>query len=180
MYNITKRLQVAWAAFNRFLMAAGVAMLVIMALSVVINVVVRIFGPSIVGVTQASEMLLVGTIMLTLAWTQLKGRHIKVDLFLSKMAVRWQHFFTAFACTVGICFFAVVLLEGAKEAWNAYVTGEWAFGVDNMYTWPAKSLVPMGCCVMCIQLLIDAIAEIRGLTDRANANRSKKEEAGHS
>ncbi len=135
-------------------------MLAAIVLATDVNILLR-FGSPIMGVVEVSEFLLIGTIFLTIAWTQLQGKHIRVTLVTSRFPQKWQDILIVVTNAIGIAIFVLITWKAGQAAWNALIYGETAYGQEGLYTWPARSLVPLGCGTLCIQLLIQSVEKIR-------------------
>ena len=71
-----------------------------------------------------------------------------------------QYALSIIAKVIGLLFFALVAYKGLGNAYNAFIYGEFAYGERGLYAWPAKSMVPIGAAMICIQLAIETAKKI--------------------
>lgn len=118
------------------------------------------------GVFELNEVLLVVCVYLGLAWTQIERGHIRVVLILGRLSPKWAVTLDIL-CWIG-CFIFLALLgfQSGKEALSSYQIREFRWGSVQMPIWWAKALVPIGCWMTCIQLLIDIWEDIARLLGR--------------
>lgn len=118
------------------------------------------------GVFELNEVLLVVCVYLGLAWTQIERGHIRVVLILGRLSRKWAVALDM-VCWIGcFVFLALLGLQSGKEALSSYQIKEFRWGSVQMPIWWAKALVPIGCWMTCIQLLIDIWEDIARLLGR--------------
>ena len=107
------------------------------------------------GVFELNEVLLVITVFLGITWTQIERGHTRVVLVLRRMPIRRAIKVDILCWIICILFLGILGLQSGKEALRSYQISEFRWGAVQMPIWWAKALVPLGCWLTCIQLLVD-------------------------
>jgi len=112
------------------------------------------------GVFELNEVLMVVLVFLGIAWTQMERGHTRVVLVLRKMPIRWAIKLDIICWIICIFFLGILGLQSGKEALRSFQMNEFRWGAVQMPIWWAKALVPLGCWLTCIQLLMDIWLDI--------------------
>lgn len=115
------------------------------------------------GVFELNEVLLVMVVYLGITWTQIERGHTRVILMLRKLPIRWAIKLDIVCWIICFLFLAVLGLQTGKEALRSYQISEFRWGAVQMPIWWAKALVPLGCWLTCLQLLMDIWVDISRL-----------------
>jgi len=107
------------------------------------------------GVFELNEVLLVITVFLGITWTQAERGHTRVVLMMRKLPIRRAIQLDLICWALCFVFLAILGLQTGKEALRSFEINEFRWGAVQMPIWWAKALVPLGCWLTCIQLLID-------------------------
>ena len=143
----------------------------IMILSTTLDTTSRyLFNNPIAGVFELNEVLLVVCIYMGLAWTQIERGHIRVEFLLARASPRTRHILNILAWTTTFLFVAILCWQTTKGAIDSIRIWEFRWGSIQMPIWWAKSLVPLGCLMFCIQLLLDIMLESRQLKTISEKN----------
>lgn len=133
----------------------GIAGLVVLMLVTVVNVIVRMFGSTIIGAYELSGLMLALAASSAIVYRALKAGHLMVDILFAKLpqgtrkAVR---ILTAF-----ISFVATGFLAGATVRWIAeegFAEKSEVLGVPVL---PFKCVWAFGLSLLCIVFLLNAI-----------------------
>jgi TRAP-type C4-dicarboxylate transport system permease small subunit len=114
----------------------------------------------IAGVFELNEVLLVVLVFLGISWTQQERGHTRVVLVMRKMPIRRAIKMDILCWTLCFIFLAIIGFQSGREALRAYQINEFRWGSVQMPIWWAKALVPLGCWLTCIQLLLDIWVDI--------------------
>jgi TRAP-type C4-dicarboxylate transport system permease small subunit len=114
----------------------------------------------IAGIFELNEVLLVVLVFLGIAWTQMERGHTRVVLVMRKMPIRWAIRMDILCWIICFFFLGILGLQSGKEALRSFHINEFRWGSVQMPIWWAKAIVPVGCWLTCIQLLIDIWADI--------------------
>ena len=144
-----------------YLAIAGIICLTVIALDVLLMIGLRIPGKYILGTQELTQLLLLGVMMLPLAWTQLKRRHIRVEILTNRLSATWNYILNIVGNLDGIFIFSLFVWQVGRSTVIAYHTKEYLMYGVSYPAWPAKMLVVLGCSFLCVQLLLDSVVEIR-------------------
>ncbi len=118
------------------------------------------------GIFELNEVLLVVLVFLGIGWTQMERGHTRVVLVMRKLSIRWAIRFDILCWILCFSFLLILGIQSGKEALRSFSINEFRWGSVQMPIWWAKALVPIGCWLTCIQLLIDIwvdIGRLKGL-----------------
>ena len=118
------------------------------------------------GVFELNEVLLVVVVYLGITWTQSERGHTRVVMVMRKMPIRWAIKMDIICWIICFLFLGILGLQSGKEALRSFQINEFRWGSVQMPIWWAKAIVPLGCWLTCIQLLIDIgvdIGRLKGL-----------------
>lgn len=140
---------------------AGVA-LVLMMLHVVADVIMKfVFNLPIPGTLEVVAFYyMVAAVFLPLAYVELKGAHITVDLVFDRMPRVLQRVALAlgFACSAG--FFSILAYQTWLDAVEAYEVGEIVMGAVALPIWPSRFVLPLGFAIIALASIIRLIREV--------------------
>jgi TRAP-type C4-dicarboxylate transport system permease small subunit len=107
------------------------------------------------GVFELNEVLLVIVVFMSVSWTQAERGHTRVVLGMRRLSIR-NAVKLDIVCWV-LCFVFLGLMgwQSAREAIRSFEIDEFRWGSVQMQIWWAKGLVPIGCWLTCLQLVID-------------------------
>ncbi|MEJ8574993.1 TRAP transporter small permease [Microbaculum marinum] len=146
----------AFIAFDRGLAdIAGAALVVMMVMTAISSFGRFFFSMPVPDVEAIAEMLLVGVVFLPLAYTQAKREHVVVTLFTDHMRAGIRARLIWFGVVVGIAGFAILLYALSKGALRAYESGDAYLGVNQIVTWPARTLAVVGTAALIVRLALD-------------------------
>jgi TRAP-type C4-dicarboxylate transport system permease small subunit len=142
--------------------AAGLVF--IMIFPTTIDVIFRyIMEEPLPAIFQLTEFMMVGVVYLGISYVQSLKEHIKIEMATSWLPPRGRDFLDVFAYLVGLLLFAIITWQSGRLAWEAWVTQDYTMGIIHFPFWPAKSIIPIGCGLLCIRLLLDIFLGIQGL-----------------
>ena len=118
------------------------------------------------GTIEISEVALVVCIYLGIAWTQQERGHTRVALILTKLPPKKQVIFDILIWIICFIFLFIIGWETGLEFIRSYQISEFRWGSIQMPIWWAKGLVPLGCWMTCLQIIIDVFIDIKRLTGR--------------
>ncbi len=118
------------------------------------------------GVFELNEVILVICVYMGLAWTQIERGHIRVTAFVYRSHERTQVKTDILAWSVTFVFIFLLGYQSAIGALESFQIREFRWGSVQMPIWWAKALVPIGCWMMNVQLIIDIWKDIEKLRGR--------------
>lgn len=144
----------------RLATAVAISAMVILVVADAVGRSIRIPVPGAVEITE--EYLMVAIVFLSIGFTHVEGRHIRIELF-----ERWMPWIGGTFVRIGIA--AISLIYFALIAWQGLDQTRGAFAIDKRSTselaypiGPAYALVVIGCVVVCLWLVRDIVALVRG------------------
>jgi len=126
------------------------------------------FNHPIPGVFELNEVLLVVCVYMGLAWTQIEKGHIRVEVLLVHVSSKTAHVLNLIAYLTTLLFVTIIFWQSTKGAIDSIRIWEFRWGSIQMPIWWAKSLVPLGCLMFIIQLIIDIALESKQIRGQAN------------
>jgi len=146
----------------------AVLCIVVILFAIVADVTRRtLFGKSVEGVVELSEVMMVAIVFLGLGFAERRGAHVSMTLLVRKLPPR-----TA-AVVNGLGLLLVVAVVG----WMIYVTGdralasfedrEFRFGLVRVPVWPARIAIAVGLGAYFLELAFRLIDDVRAATGRA-------------
>lgn len=143
------------------------ATIVVMILSTTTDTISRyLFNHPLSGVFELNEALLVICVYMGLAWTQCKRGHIRVTVLLQRMNNQSLVAMNLVAWSVCLIFVFLVSWQSTVGAVESIMRWEFRWGSVQMPIWWIKSLIPLGCYMLGLQLIIDIWSEIERLRGR--------------
>jgi C4-dicarboxylate transporter DctQ subunit len=135
---------------------AAIAILVLCAISICIDVVMRYFvGRPIMGSTELTEYALVYITFLGAAWAVPRGAHIDIDAFVIHMPETMQK---VCALLGNIVCFAVALaltVFGAWTTWTAYARHLFKPTLLEVPTWIVLIVIPIGSLILALRYFVE-------------------------
>lgn len=136
----------------------GALAVVVIMLLTTLDVAWRTFaGGSFGGLVEYSQILIVVGVFLGLAHTQLMGRHVTVDLLVTRLSPRTARAVERLALVVCLIVLGWIFWATLQAGLTSFRSREFRFGVANVPVWPAKLAIPLGVGMWFLALLIDLI-----------------------
>lgn len=112
----------------------------------VLNVVGRRVGDVGSGLLYEIESgLFFAMLMLSFGYTYLRDGHVRIDLVREKLSARWIAQIELLGClAILIPLSGLLIADGVRAAWIAFVQGERLADTDMPYQWVLKATVPLG------------------------------------
>jgi TRAP-type C4-dicarboxylate transport system permease small subunit len=154
----------------------GIAALVAMMLLTGTDVFLRFFFRSgIFGTVEIiGNYLMVAVVFLPLAFSMVKSGHISVDFVVTNLSRRPRAALGAMGMLLSFVIMALIGWHGAVGTFHSWESGDTMVNL-KLSMWPGKILVPIGCFLLCIQIIL-SIYRNAGRFFRKFDNRDKKEE----
>ncbi len=153
--------------FRKFAMTLGAISAIsvlIMIFSTSIDTIMRFFFNSpIPGMFELNEVLLVICVYMGITWTQMDRGHIRVEVFVWKLPKQARHYINIVAWSVTLIFVTILCIQTYFGFLDSFRIREFRWGSVQMPIWWAKGLIPIGCLLMMIQLVIDIIIEFQSV-----------------
>jgi len=153
------KLQNRWNWTVRIIGVAGVGggIAVLMVLTI-IDITARKLGMPIVGIYEWSKIVLAIVTFLGIAYTQLYGRHINIDLIIRKLSMRSRKLIRILVLFLSMVFFLIMTWKTAAATLYAYRLGiTWLELQSAIPIWTVKAILPVGCALLSGELLFELI-----------------------
>ncbi|MFC1916427.1 TRAP transporter small permease subunit [Chloroflexota bacterium] len=159
------------SVISKYLFYVGVVAIAVSGLMTGVDVFARyLFSSPLPGVYQLQEIMLVAIVALPLAYNMQKKAHIRVDILLGRMRGKSRPAFELMTMILACILFAVATWTTGGYAWQSFVTQDYYLGPVHYPFWPAKTMIPLGCALLCLRLLIDIGDYGRDLFRRAQSS----------
>lgn len=107
------------------------------------------------GYWDMAEMMLAVMVFFGIAYTQRKGGHIRVELFITRaIRGRCYHIAEVLTLLLSLVVFAFIASYGLRKALEAYASGDVSQGM-LWPTWPAIMCVAIGSFLLCARFIIE-------------------------
>jgi TRAP-type C4-dicarboxylate transport system permease small subunit len=141
---------------------AGVA-LVLMMVHVTLDVLGKylLLRPMPMTLEMVANYYMVAVVFLPLAAVERHDQHIHVELLAEHLPPRARSLLMSAVCVLSAAFFAVLTWQAWDNAVDKYEIGEFIMGTRPVVIWPTRFLVPLGCGLLVLVLLLKAVRLLR-------------------
>jgi tripartite ATP-independent transporter DctM subunit len=158
---IFARLEKIQLSVESFFNGVAAAIVVFMMGLTTVDVVLRyLFNSPIAGVYTLCEMLMVGIVYLAIAYVQQQKSHVRVDIFIDRLQGPPRLAFELSTLILALVAFSLMAWQAGLQAWDAWVTGDYAMGLIEYPYWPTKSVMTLGIALLCLRFVTDIKADI--------------------
>jgi len=163
------------AVIGKWSFALGAAFLLLMAVHISVDVVLRLlFGGAFPGTIEVvSFYYMVCAVFLPLAFVERRGEHIEVDAFVNLLPIGIQRILYCVSCLVGFSYFGALSWQSLLDAIAATQNRQTAMANFTFYIWPARWALVVGFMAACLAILANLCKAVagRGLANhRADAD----------
>ncbi|MCY4150560.1 MAG: TRAP transporter small permease [Gammaproteobacteria bacterium] len=151
-------------AENLFNLFAGLLVFAMMLLGVVQIVMRNIFNAPIYGYIDMVEISMVGFAVLSIAYVQRVGGHVRMELLITRLKGRVNWLVEALATLAAIFIVAILIPYSYSHFQRAFNFGDSTIDIQ-IPTWPAKLVVPLALGFLLIRLFIQLAGYLRLAVD---------------
>ena len=144
-------------AFNLF---AGVLIFALMLLGVVQILSRVVFNAPILGYRDIVEISMVGFAVLSIAFVQRVGGHVRMELVLTRLRGRALWLVEAGGALLAAFIVAVLIPYSYAHFERAFLFGDSTIDIE-LPTWPAKLVVPVALGLLLVRLLVQCAGYVR-------------------
>ena len=145
---------------NAFNLLAGGLIFALMLLGVA-QIVLRVaFDAPILGYIDIVEVSMVGFAVLSIAFVQRVGGHVRMELVLSRLRGRALWLVEAGGVSLAAFIVAVLIPYSYAHFERAYLFGDSTIDIE-LPTWPAKLVVPLALGLLLLRLLLQCAGYLR-------------------
>ena len=145
---------------NGLNLCAGLLIFALMVLGVVQIVLRAAFRAPIFGYIDVVETAMVGFAVLSIAFVQRVGGHVRMELVVARLTGRWRWWVEAFGTALAAFIVAVLIPYAYQHFQRAFEFGDSTIDIE-LATWPAKLVVPVALGVLLARLLVQVAAYLR-------------------
>lgn len=147
---------------SRFMSGVAGIALVLMMLHVVADVTMKyVFNLPIPGTLEiVAFYYMVAAVFLPLAYIELHGLHITVDLIYDRMPPAFQRIALGFGLLCSIGFFSILTYQTWFDAVESFEIGEIAMGAVAVSLWPTRFFLPLGFGAIVIASMVRFVGEV--------------------
>lgn len=131
--------------------------LVMMVLTTIDTFLRDVFDSPIPGVYELHSMMLVGVLYLGLSFVQSQRSHIRMDVLSSRLNPTNQLVLQLLGDAIFLFIAVLITWRMGLQAWQAWVTGDFYYGVVRFPLWPPKLALTLGTALVSIRLISDII-----------------------
>ncbi len=157
MINAKKGLEI-YNRFNRALVMFDYAIVVFLTIIISFDVVMRkITGISIVWVTEISEYSLLWITFLGSAWLLSEGGHVNVDIIVTRLNKTARKTVDFIMSIIGAAINLIITIYGIQLCISFCSRGVPSVEMLGIPRWIVLLVIPLGCALLTIQFVIQAI-----------------------
>jgi TRAP-type C4-dicarboxylate transport system permease small subunit len=135
------------------------ALLLIMVITCVDVVGAKLFKTPVLGSIDIVMLCQIVAISFAASMTQIAGRHIKVEFFLSRLPRRVQAVFNAIIPLLGLGLFIVVIWRVYVLGYSFQASGEYSMTIYIPY-YPFAYGIAFACIPLCLVLLVEFLKSL--------------------
>ncbi len=124
-------------------------------------VTLKLIDRALPGVPELSELLLVMMIYLAVGYTQIKGRHVRLDMLLERASPRTRNIMEVVASSLVIIIVAFLVWQTSIKAFHAIEIGEYIAGAVQFPVAPSRISISIGLFFLLIYLILNVIRRLR-------------------
>ena len=145
---------------NGLNLCAGLLIFALMMLGVVQIILRAAFRAPIFGYIDVVETAMVGFAVLSIAFVQRVGGHVRMELLVARLSGRWRWGVEAFGTGLAAFIVAVLIPYAYQHFQRAFEFGDSTIDIE-LATWPAKLVVPAALAVLLARLIVQLAAYLR-------------------
>ena len=145
---------------NGLNLTAGVLIFALMLLGVAQIVMRTLFDAPIFGYIDIVEVSMVGFAVLSIAYVQRVGGHVRMELVIGRLRGRWLWGAEAVGTALAAFIVGVLIPYSWRHFGRAFEFGDSTIDIE-LVTWPAKLVVPVALGVLLVRLLVQLAGYLR-------------------
>ena len=123
-----------------------------------------LFNSPIIGVPEIVKVSVVGIVWLQMAYTLKIGAHLRSNIILDRLPVKWQHFVEIIGCILGVLVFSLAVYT----SWDVMIEG-WRIKEFEgelpvrVPVYPIRTIVLIGALLTMIQFVVIMVRNVYAL-----------------
>jgi TRAP-type C4-dicarboxylate transport system permease small subunit len=147
-------------SISQALNVVAIGILVAMMLLTVADVGMRYaLNKPIVGSVELTKFMLVCLVCFGLAWCTVQGRHVKVELIMSRFSPRVQAICDSINYLVGLGFYGLIAWQSYSESFRVWEMN-FVSGSLRVPFFPFYWVLAFGCAVLCLAIVTQMIQSV--------------------
>jgi TRAP-type mannitol/chloroaromatic compound transport system permease small subunit len=159
-----------WRSLNWIILTLGgisaVLILFIMMVTVVDVVLRYIFKAPLKGSYEFCEIFFLSSVFLGLAYTQSFRGHVNVDILISRLSARTNLILEICMFLIALSIGGLLIWQGTEAFLRSLSTGEYRWGLIQIPLWPARLMIPVGVCALCLKMIGELLTDFGELLNR--------------
>ena len=127
-----------------------------------IRILFRVFDRPLYGFIDIVEVSMVGFAVLSIAYVQRLGGHVRMELILTSLKGRWLWFFETLGSLLALFVVGILIPSSYSHFQRAFEYGDSTMDIE-LVTWPAKLVVPVALTILFGRFLIQTVGYVRML-----------------
>ena len=137
--------------------ALAALVLFLMTLLITVDVIGRQFGYPTGVAHEFSGYSLVLIVFLGLAYTQRVGKHVEIDVVITRLPQRARRALKLATSCIGIAFIIWLLWTTLQQMIRSYTLGSVSMTLMRTPLWPVKLLIPLGLGLLAMAIMAEII-----------------------
>lgn len=108
------------------------------------------------GSVELTKFMMVCLVFFGLAWCTVKGRHVKVELFMSRFSPRVQAVCDSINYLAGLVLYGLIAWQSYSESFLVWKM-DYASGILDVPVFPFYWVLTLGCAVLCLVIIAQMI-----------------------
>lgn len=145
--------------------AFGVAGIVVITLALAADVFARsALNKPLPAIAELVELVIPISWALLLAGTQAAGGNVKIVFFTERLTPTAKAALETFISLVALGLFAAMTYQAGVVAWESVLSREYVWAEIEYPAYPTRIALCLGCFLLCLQLLKEAVQSARRIT----------------
>ena len=175
--DYSSRLGVALRAVSNVFGAIATLFLLFLMFGITLDAIVRaIYGHSIPGLFEMSELSLVVIVFFGLGWTQMDDAHIRVTLLLNFLKGGAKKAFEIWALAIATLLAVLFAVYSCKLAWQSHEFHDISTSSDATPLWIPQIAMALGTVILAIAFLDELVLEMMGKRVDASSGEALRNE----
>ena len=145
-----------------FAFLSGVAMLMMMLVGALDIIGTNVFARPVPAAFEFMATMMVVVVFFALSLAQVRRAHLRVEVLYNYMPAPLKFIADILQYVLTCIFFGLIAYFGWELAMVGYHQGEFASGIINFPTWPARFALAIGASLMALQCAFDLIGCVLG------------------
>lgn len=153
---------------EKFMQIVAQMFVFVLMIITVANIVGRFFGYPVVGIIEASIILLVFILYLGLPYTQSQRGHVRVEMVVNLLPSRKREVVDIIALFIALAILSFMFWQTAVEGIRAFIVKTYQPGLISFPTWPGKLVIPLGLFFFTVRVIIQIAIQLYHLRTTPN------------